>query len=130
MNRTEFRNTIGTEVEKRNQAIIQEKLKECINSGGMNSFDRLSNLFAGKRVDESNKMNEDEDAVVKNTGSTFGKDTSKVPMKKSSSKKHSMTGMYGDKTSKKMGDKRFKLGRTAISRGRRGGGGQKNEKQQ
>ena len=64
---------------------IQAKLQECINSGQLNSFDRLSNLFAGKSETDGN-----DDAMETNIPI---KDDSKIPTKKSSSKKHSMTGM-------------------------------------
>ena len=113
--RTEFRNTIGTDVANKNMDTIQSKLQECINSGQLNSFDRISNLFAGKTETDG-----DDDAMET---SIPMKDESKIPTKKSSSKKHPMTGMYGDKRSTKVAERKYRRERTAAgsttpSRGR------------
>jgi hypothetical protein len=94
---------------------IQAKLQECINSGQLNSFDRLSNLFAGK-----SEADGDDDAMETNIAM---KDESKIPTKKSSTKKHPITGMYGDKRSTKVAERKFRKERTAAgsstpSRGR------------
>eukprot|EP00578_Thalassiosira_sp_NH16_P010677 CAMPEP_0181115966 /NCGR_PEP_ID=MMETSP1071-20121207/21704_1 /TAXON_ID=35127 /ORGANISM="Thalassiosira sp., Strain NH16" /LENGTH=118 /DNA_ID=CAMNT_0023200189 /DNA_START=110 /DNA_END=463 /DNA_ORIENTATION=+ len=106
-NRTEFRNTIGTDAAKANMAIVQAKLAECINSGQMNSFDRISNLFAGNDTADSAMTTTtdatetgDDDAVM--TVSTT-KDASKIPAKKSRANKHAVSaGQYGDKTTRKV----------------------------
>jgi hypothetical protein len=115
--------------------IVQEKLNQCVNSGQMNSFDRLSNLFAG--VDNNNNNNnptptdgvvedEDDDVDMISNGtrtkssSTLGKDESKIPTKKSKSKGNKHTGQYGDKTARKMGERKSRNDRTSggSSRGR------------
>lgn len=120
-NRTEFRKTIGTEAANANMTIVQAKLQECIQSTQLNSFDRLSNLFAGVNNDDScavhimndGKKDDDEDedvdmlmgdtaAVKKSRAASTGKDVSKIPTKKTTR----MVGQYGDKTARKMGDKR------------------------
>lgn len=94
------------DVANANMNTIQVKLQECINSGQLNSFDRLSNLFAGK-----SKTHGDNDATEINIPM---KDASKIPTKKSTSKKHSMTGMYGDKTSRKANEKKLRKERTST----------------
>jgi hypothetical protein len=109
-------------------AIVQSKLLECITSSQLNSFDRLSNLFAGVNNDTNTadivdeKEKDDEDVVMlvsdKSTGkkssSRAGKDISKIPTKKTTK----MTGQYGDRTSRKMGEKKSrKDGCTSSSRG-------------
>jgi hypothetical protein len=112
-------------------AIVQEKLQQCVNSGQMNSFDRLSNLFAGNENNNTAPTDgavEDEDDDVDmlthgagNKSSNMGKDESKIPTKKSKSKgsKH-ITGQYGDKTAKKVGERKSRKDRTSggSSRGR------------
>lgn len=95
------------DVANQNMNTIQAKLQECINSGQLNSFDRLSNLFAGKTETDG-----DDDAMDTNTISM--KDESKIPAKKSSTKKHPMTGMYGDKRSTKVAEKKYRKERTAA----------------
>ncbi|KAL7441446.1 hypothetical protein ACHAXH_006601, partial [Discostella pseudostelligera] len=113
-NRTEFRNTIGSDATKATMAIVQEKIQQCVSSGQMNSFDRLSNLFAGNEnnntapTDADGAVEDEDDDVdmmsnrARNKSSSVGKDESKIPTKKSKSKgsKH-ITGQYGDKTAKK-----------------------------
>jgi hypothetical protein len=93
---------------------IQAKLQECINSGQLNSFDRLSNLFAGKSETDG-----DGDEMETNISL---KDESKIPTKKSSSKKHPIAGMYGDKRSTKVAERKRKersaAGSSTPSRGR------------
>jgi hypothetical protein len=90
---------------------IQAKLQECINSGQLNSFDRLSNLFAGK-----SEADGDDDTMETNIAM---KDESKIPTKKSSTKKHPITGMYGDKRSTKVAERKFRKERSSTpSRGR------------
>ncbi len=111
-------------------AIVQSKLLECIASSQLNSFDRLSNLFAGVNNDTNTadiadgKEEDDEDVVMltsgistgKRSSSRGGKDASKIPTKKTTK----MTGQYGDKTSRKMGEKMSRKdgGSTRSSRGR------------
>eukprot|EP00804_Cyclotella_cryptica_P002131 CCRYP_006548-RA/>CCRYP_006548-RA protein AED:0.06 eAED:0.06 QI:223/1/1/1/1/1/2/129/153 len=110
-NRTEFRNTIGAEAAKTNMEIIQAKLQQCVNSGQLNSFDRLSNLFAGKGDTQQTAVEESDDIEMSNADAE--KDSSKIPSKKSSSQKHSlrkMAGQYGDKTSRKLSEKRQRQG--------------------
>jgi hypothetical protein len=91
--------------------VIQAKLQECVNSGQMNSFDRLSNLFAGntqQAADGDVQMN------------TEGKDESKIPARKSTSAKialKKMEGQYGDKTTRKVGERRQKERSRGRSRG-------------
>lgn len=119
-NRTEFRNTLGTEIEKRNQAVIQEKLRETLATGQMNSFDRLSSLLSGKPTDPAADGEDDGDMVM--TGDSSGKDLAKVPAKK---KGHVKAGMYGDKRAKKIGERTHLRGKTAAVRGSRSGGGQR-----
>ena len=102
-------------------SIVQAKLQQCINSGQMNSFDRISNLFAGNTSTNNNTtdvdddepaMERDEDVLMATSG---GKDASKMPNKKSKSNKHAK-GMYGDKTSRKVGDKRYRRERAGKGR--------------
>jgi len=110
-------------------AIVQSKLQDCIASTQLNSFDRLSNLFAGVSNDTNTadiadgKEEDDEDEVMltsgistgKRSSSRGGKDASKIPAKKMTK----MTGQYGDKTSRKMGEKKSrKEGSSSSSRGR------------
>mmetsp|Transcript_41400 Transcript_41400/g.86899 ORF Transcript_41400/g.86899 Transcript_41400/m.86899 type:complete len:135 (-) Transcript_41400:448-852(-) len=113
-NRTEFRNTIGTDVAKANMNIVQAKLQECVNSGQMNSFDRLSNLFSGNtnnNTANNDQGEDDEDIVMSNTAIVSTKKSSKLPAKKSKISKHDkLTGMYGDKTSKKVSEKKISTG--------------------
>ena len=138
------------EAAKANQAIVQAKLQQCINSGQLNSFDRISNLFAGNTTNTINNTDAttttndegDDDVVMTSTSGVSnnnGKDASKIPTKKSSksTKKtmvgysQKMIGQYGDQTRKKVSEKRSKVrtsnggssrrGRSA-SRGRSGDG--------
>ncbi|KAL7503297.1 hypothetical protein ACHAXN_001374 [Cyclotella atomus] len=112
-NRTEFRNTIGTQAAKASMDVIQAKLQECVSSGQLNSFDRLSNLFAGR----GDTQQTDGDVEMRNAE---GKDASKIPAKKSTSAKlalSKMEGQYGDKTSRKVGEKRQKERGRGRSRG-------------
>jgi hypothetical protein len=109
-------------------AIVQSKLQECIASTQLNSFDRLSNLFAGVNNDTitadiaDGKEEDDEDEVMltsgisagKRSSSRGGKDASKIPAKKTTK----MTGQYGDKTSRKMGEKKSRKEGSTSSRGR------------
>ena len=121
-NRTEFRKTIGTDAAKANMAIVQAKLQECIQTTQLNSFDRISTLFGGNDSNNINKKainqgaaagaddddDEDEDvdmlmgdtAAIKKARYIAGKEASKIPTKKST------TGMYGDKTSRKVAAER------------------------
>ena len=116
----------------------------------MNSFDRISNLFAGNTTNTINNTDAttttndegDDDVVMTSTSGVSnnnGKDASKIPTKKSSkcTKKtmvgysQKMIGQYGDQTRKKVSEKRSKVrtsnggssrrGRSA-SRGRSGDG--------
>ena len=135
--------------------IVQAKLQECINSGQLNSFDRLSNLFSGKSNNAPKQYNagdnasDDGDVVMngdlKSTLSGAGKDASKIPTKKSNSQKHSiqkmMTSQYGDRTSRKISEKKHRpekpggrgrsgvklvaQGRLRSSSKKRGGSGKK-----
>jgi len=114
-------------------AIVQEKIQQCVSSGQMNSFDRLSNLFAGNEnnntapTDADGAVEDEDDDVdmmsnrARNKSSSVGKDESKIPTKKSKSKgsKH-ITGQYGDKTAKKVGERKSRQDRTSggSSRGR------------
>ena len=129
---------------------MQAKLQQCINSGQLNSFDRISNLFAGNTTNTINNTDAtttndegDDDIVMTSTSggvsNNNGKDASKIPTKKSSksTKKtmvgysQKMIGQYGDQTRKKVSEKRSKVrtsnsvssrrGRSA-SRGRSGDG--------
>eukprot|EP00579_Thalassiosira_antarctica_P007725 CAMPEP_0201886712 /NCGR_PEP_ID=MMETSP0902-20130614/22893_1 /ASSEMBLY_ACC=CAM_ASM_000551 /TAXON_ID=420261 /ORGANISM="Thalassiosira antarctica, Strain CCMP982" /LENGTH=176 /DNA_ID=CAMNT_0048416381 /DNA_START=91 /DNA_END=621 /DNA_ORIENTATION=+ len=125
-NRTEFRNTIGTDAFKATQEIVQAKLQECVNAGGMNSFNRLSNLLdVNKKAASENADGDDDDDVVMN-GTTTGKDASKIPKSKAKMHKYSpaMAGMYGDKTTRKLGEKKFRKDRSSIASN--GGGSDKN----
>ena len=99
--------TIVKDAANKNMDTIQAKLQECINSGQLNSFDRLSNLFAGKSEADGDSA----DAMETNIQM---KDESKIPTKKASSKKHPMTGMYGDKRSKKVAERKMKREKTAA----------------
>ncbi|KAL7516063.1 hypothetical protein ACHAWX_001116 [Stephanocyclus meneghinianus] len=110
-NRTEFRNTIGAEAAKTNMDIIQAKLQQCVNSGQLNSFDRLSNLFSGNGNTQQTRMEESGDIKMRDADAE--KDASKIPAKKSSSPKHSlrkMVGQYGDKTARKTSEKKQRQG--------------------
>ena len=101
---------------------MQAKLQQCINSGQLNSFDRISNLFAGNTTNTDATTTNDEgddDVVMTSTSgvSNTGKDASKIPTKKSSksTKKtmvgysQKMIGQYGDQTRKKVSEKRSKV---------------------
>lgn len=109
---------------KATMTIVQEKLQQCVNSGRMNSFDRLSNLFAGgdtnkpAPTDEAVE-NEDDDVDMIGAGTrhkslSVGKDDLKIPTKKSKSKssKH-ISGQYGDKTPRKISEKKSRNDRTS-----------------
>ena len=124
-NRTEFRKTIGTDAAKANMAIVQAKLQECIQTTQMNSFDRISTLFGTNDTNNINKKainqgaaagaddddDEDEDvdmlmgdtAAIKKARYIAGKEASKIPTKKSTTR---VVGMYGDKTSRKVAAER------------------------
>jgi len=124
-NRTEFRKTIGTDAAKANMAIVQAKLQECIQTTQMNSFDRISTLFGTNDSNNINKKainqgaaagaddddDEDEDvdmlmgdtAAIKKARYIAGKEASKIPTKKSTTR---VVGMYGDKTSRKVAAER------------------------
>ena len=103
-------------------AIVQAKLQECIGSGHLNSFDRLSNLFAGNTT-TTTAAADGEDVEMSGTATTTTiamKDASKIPSKKSKSIKpysNAIMGMYGDKTSKKMGEKKYRKERTTDGNG-------------
>ena len=100
-------------------------MQECINSGQMNSFDRLSNLFSGKGNNTSNTADagEDGDEHMMNATSAEGKDPAKVPTKKAKSLKHSkLTGQYGDKTTRHVGTNKYRTRRAATARGGEGRG--------
>ena len=108
-----YQNDVNTylftkDVANKNMDTIQAKLQECINSGQLNSFDRLSNLFAGKSETDG-----DDDAMETNITT---KDESKIPVKKSSLKnqKHKMTGQYGLARSTKVAERKFRKERTAA----------------
>jgi hypothetical protein len=121
--------TTEQDAAKATMTIVQEKLQQCVNSGQMNSFDRLSNLFAGDDINKpapTDEDVEDDDVDMIGTGTrneslSVGKDESKIPMKKSKSKssKH-ISGQYGDKTPRKMGERKSRNDRTSggSSRGR------------
>ncbi len=123
--------TTEKDAAKATMTIVQEKLQLCVKSGQMNSFDRLSNLFAGGGINkpaptDEDGENEDDDVDMLGTGTrneslSVGKDDSKIPMKKSKSKssKH-ISGQYGDKTPRKMGERKSRNDRTSgsSSRGR------------
>ena len=70
---------------------MQAKLKECMESGEMNSFDRLNTLFNGANKDmedaDPNGPSIDIDAMDTSdaTAVTTGKSLDKIPIKKSSS---------------------------------------------
>ena len=121
-NRTEFRNTIGTDAAKANMAIVQSKLQECINSGQMNSFDRLSNLFSGNTTTaaDSNNNNaddmDDSDVEMSNTALVKGKDSSKIPAGKKSTIK-TKVNMYGNKTTRKVKEATYRRTRTSSKYG-------------
>ena len=105
---------------KANMDIVQAKLQQCVNSGQLNSFDRLSNIFAGKNdVTAPQTETADNDIEMRNTPE--GKDSSKIPVKKSSTAKLAVSKMerqYGDKTSRKLAEKRQKeRGRGRSGRG-------------
>ena len=110
-------------------AIVQSKLQECITSSQLNSFERLAKLLSGNNNDTNSadiggeKKEDDEDVVMltseisagKNSSSRGGKDASKIPTKKMTK----MTGQYGDKTSRKMGEKKSRKDcSTGSGRGR------------
>eukprot|EP00956_Cyclotella_meneghiniana_P003341 scaffold4066_cov63-Cyclotella_meneghiniana.AAC.1 len=114
-NRTEFRNTIGTvrdrwiykdlkvllDAAKANMDIVQAKLQQCVNSGR-----------------DDTQQTADDDIEMRNT--TEGKDSSKIPAKKSSTTKLAVSKMerqYGDKTSRKLAEKRQKERGRGRSRG-------------
>eukprot|EP00571_Detonula_confervacea_P004140 CAMPEP_0172314336 /NCGR_PEP_ID=MMETSP1058-20130122/22266_1 /TAXON_ID=83371 /ORGANISM="Detonula confervacea, Strain CCMP 353" /LENGTH=163 /DNA_ID=CAMNT_0013028167 /DNA_START=55 /DNA_END=546 /DNA_ORIENTATION=+ len=120
-NRTEFRNTHGTVAHQANMTIVQAKLQECINSGGMNSFDRLSKLFGNNSTTDG----ADQDGDVAMSTSATTKDSSKIPAKKQGANKHPRTGMYGDKTSRKMTEAKMKKARTSAGTHGGGNGGAK-----
>eukprot|EP00970_Alexandrium_tamarense_P011118 scaffold2361_cov203-Alexandrium_tamarense.AAC.32 len=110
---------------KAQMATVQDKLQQCVSSGQLNSFDRLSNLFAGKSANIE-QQNED-DVEMSNTATTSsGKDVSKVPAKKGSGQKHTLQKMnmqFGDRTTRKVSEKRVRKpagrGRPATLDGRR-----------
>ncbi len=109
-------------------AIVQSKLQECISSSQLNSFDRLSKLFSGNNndtdaADNSGEKEEDDEDVVMLTSenstrkrSNFrgGKDASKIPTKKITK----MTGQYGDRTARKMGERKSRKDGSSSGRGR------------
>ena len=94
--------------------IVQAKLQQCVNSGQLNSFDRLSNLFAGKSETQQSADGDVDMQTIER------KDPSKIPAKKSTSAKIALTkmeGQYGDKTSRKVSERRQKERGRGRSRG-------------
>ena len=113
------------DVAKANLAVVNAKMQECINSGQMNSFDRLSNLFSGKgNTNNTAEVDAGDDDVHMNSATTSdGKDPAKVPAKKAKSLKHSkLTGQYGDKTTRHVGTNKYRTRRAATARGGEGRG--------
>ena len=101
--------------------IVQAKLQQCVNSGQLNSFDRLSNIFAGKDNDTASPQTETADDDIEMRNTPEGKDSSKIPVKKSSTAKLAVSKMerqYGDKTSRKLAEKRQKERGRGRSSGR------------
>ncbi|KAL7467325.1 hypothetical protein ACHAXS_007573 [Conticribra weissflogii] len=126
-NRTEFRNTIGDQAAKANMAIVQAKLQQCISSGQLNSFDRLSNLFSGNTAnttssnagDDASNGGDDVEMKPTTTILTPGKDSGKIPAKKAKSQKHIMDKMSRqcrDNTARKVNEK-SKRGRIDAGKG-------------
>lgn len=104
---------------KANMDIVQAKLQQCVNSGQLNSFDRLSNIFAGN-ANETAPQTETADNDIEMRNTAEGKDSSKIPVKKSSTAKLAVSKMerqYGDKTSRKLAEKRQKERGRGRSRG-------------
>mmetsp|Transcript_552 Transcript_552/g.625 ORF Transcript_552/g.625 Transcript_552/m.625 type:complete len:130 (-) Transcript_552:216-605(-) len=90
--RSEFRRTIGEDAAAKNREIIQQKLKECMDKGNMNSFEKLSNVFQ-MGDDTPEKGNDSPNVLPVDAMDTTGESTSKVetklpPGKKSRKKKH------------------------------------------
>ena len=123
------------DVAKANMATVQAKLQECVNSGVMNSFDRISNLFSGNNnnnattTSDSTAESRSADVVMKGTGSTGGKDSSKIPTKKTTkSSKYSNLGTCGG-SSRGRNRSRNKSDRTESKRlrssSKKGRGGKK-----
>jgi len=101
-------------------AIVQQKL-QTINNGQLNSFDRLSNLFAGNSlpsatISTSNTNtddNDDGDVVMASSNNT--KSASKIPTKKSNHIKKAysqkMIGQYGLATTRKVNKEKQRAGK-------------------
>ena len=92
-------------------AIVQSKLKECIENGELNSFDRLNTLFNGENKDmmdtDQNGPAIDIDAMDTSDATTItGKKSEKIPVKRSSSRKKKLViqataGQSGAKLARK-----------------------------
>jgi len=102
--------------------IVQQKLQLTINNGQLNSFDRLSNLFAGNSLPSTtlptSKTNTDDNNdgdVVMATSSNNTKSASKIPTKKSNHIKKAysqkMIGQYGLATTRKVNKEKQRAGK-------------------
>lgn len=95
-NRTEFRRTIGEVAASKNRDIIQAKLKECMEKGSMNSFERLSNVLQTSQ-DETEKGNDSPNVLPVDAMDTVmdesqAKMEDKIPAKKNKKKKYGLKG--------------------------------------
>ncbi|CAJ1954549.1 unnamed protein product [Cylindrotheca closterium] len=55
-NRSEFRRTLGEAAYQKQQAKVQEKMKDCIEKNSMQSYERLSNLLQPNADEEVQVM--------------------------------------------------------------------------
>jgi hypothetical protein len=93
MHRSEFRKTIGEEARKQQMEVTQAKLKECINKGSMNSFERLSAMLDTSISQENDDEMETDAAAVPLPAAMdepSSKGENKVPVKKSRRLKHKL----------------------------------------
>ena len=115
---TQYHTICIQDAAKANMAIVQSKLQACINTGQMNSFDRLSNLFSGNdnnNNDDNNDM-DNSDVEMSNTALIKDKDnTHKQKIKKSTIK--NKVGQYGNKTTRKVKESTYRRTRTSTKYG-------------
>eukprot|EP00980_Cylindrotheca_fusiformis_P028389 scaffold22596_cov131-Cylindrotheca_fusiformis.AAC.18 len=90
--RAEFRRTIGDKAYQKQQAQIQEKLKDCVEKQSMESLERLSNLFQTSSDSNEPQVMETSLSVdaLETTAAVNLKGENKAPIKKSKKRKHAL----------------------------------------
>uniref|UniRef100_A0A7S3V7D1 Uncharacterized protein n=1 Tax=Chaetoceros debilis TaxID=122233 RepID=A0A7S3V7D1_9STRA len=109
--RTEFRKTIGKAWAEKKSALIQEKLKECISKGEMNSFERLNGIF-NKDDGDDNMDNNNSDSNI--DIDAMDTDAKVVINKQKGKKKHPLQHTQGQSGAKLARKKINKMKRRGV----------------